>query len=58
MSGSNCLFFELMRGWSGLLVEASPALHAEAARVRRCPCLALAVAAEEGEAEFLDVRAG
>jgi len=58
ITGSNCLFFELMRGWSGLLIEASPVFHAQASALRRCPCLPVAVAAGEGEAEFLDVQAG
>ncbi len=58
VTGSNCLWFELMRGWTGVLAEPAPALHALAAQVRRCPCLRVAIAAAEGEAEFLDVRAG
>lgn len=58
ITGSNCLFFELMRGWSGLVVEPSPTFHARAAACRRVPCLPVAIAGEEGEAEFLDVREG
>lgn len=58
VTGSNTLFFEIMRGWSGLLVEPSPALHARAEQSRRCPCLRLAVAGAEGEAAFLDVQTG
>jgi FkbM family methyltransferase len=58
VTGSNCLWFELMRGWTGLLAEPAPTLHAQAEQVRRCPCLRVAIAAAEGEAEFLDVRAG
>jgi FkbM family methyltransferase len=58
VTGSNTLFFEMMRGWSGLLIEPSPAPHAQAEQARRCPCLRLAVAGAEGEAAFLDVRAG
>jgi FkbM family methyltransferase len=56
--GSNCLFFEMMRGWTGLLAEPAPALHAQAEIARRCPCLRVAIAQAEGEAEFLDVQAG
>lgn len=58
LTGSNTLFFEARRGWTGILVE--PVLaNLEAARlVRRCPCLGLAVAAAEGEAEFLEVASG
>jgi len=58
VTGSNCLFFEMMRGWSGLLAEPAPALHAKAELARRCPCLRVAIANTEGEAEFLDVQAG
>jgi FkbM family methyltransferase len=50
--------FEIFRGWSGLLIEASPRLHAEAQRLRDTPCLQVAVAPEAGYAEFLDVRRG
>ncbi|MEM7189422.1 MAG: methyltransferase, partial [Pseudomonadota bacterium] len=38
ITGSNCLFFELMRGWSGLLIEPSPMFHAQAAAFRRATC--------------------
>ena len=58
VTGSNCLFFELLRGWSGLVVEPSPAQFAKAEAIRRVPCLQLAVADRAGAAEFLDVRAG
>ncbi len=56
--GSNTFFFELMRGWNGILVEPSPGPYAKAASFRRCPCLNLAVAKAAGEAEFLDVSGG
>ena len=58
VTGSNCLFFEMMRGWSGLLAEPAPALHTKAELARRCPCLRVAIANTEGEAEFLDIQAG
>jgi FkbM family methyltransferase len=58
VTGSNTLFFEMFRGWSGFLVEASPTCHAEVLKNRDTPCLHVAVAAEAGEAEFLDVRRG
>ena len=53
-----CLFFELMRGWSGMLVEASPRYCAQAATIRSCQCLNIAVAAEEGEQDFLEIASG
>jgi FkbM family methyltransferase len=58
ITGSNSLFFEIFRGWSGLLIEASPTLHAEAQKFRNTPCLQVAVAPEAGFAEFLDLRRG
>ncbi|MEM1384255.1 MAG: FkbM family methyltransferase [Pseudomonadota bacterium] len=58
ITGSNCLFFELMRGWSGLLVEPSPTYHKMAAEFRRCTCLRLAVGQDAGKAEFLEVTRG
>lgn len=58
VTGSNCLFFELMRGWRGLLVEPSPRLFEQARAARRCDCHQAALAASAGEAEFLEIRAG
>jgi FkbM family methyltransferase len=58
VTGSNCLFFELRRGWSGFLVEPSPTFFPQAAAVRRCACHQVALAGKEGEAEFLEIREG
>ncbi|QDL91804.1 FkbM family methyltransferase [Paroceanicella profunda] len=58
ITGSNTAFFEAFRGWTGLLVEAAPHLHAQVCANRASPCLNLAVAAQEGEADFLDIRSG
>lgn len=57
-TGSNSLFFELHRGWSGVLVEPVPAQRDKAEALRRCPCLGLAVAPTEGEADFIEVKEG
>lgn len=57
-TGSNTLFFELHRGWSGLLFEPSPVHCARAAALRRCPCHPVAIGASEGQAPFLLVEAG
>ncbi len=57
-TGSNCLFFEVFRGWSGVLVEPSPTQYAKAAGFRRAECLQVAVADRDGVAEFLDVQEG
>ena len=58
VSGSNTLFFEQWRGWTGVLVEPVPAQRDKAAAQRQCPCLGYAVAARDGEADFLEIAAG
>jgi FkbM family methyltransferase len=58
VTGSNTLFLESRRGWTGILVEPVPAQLAKARDARRCPCLPFAVAAQDGEAEFLEVAEG
>lgn len=55
VTGSVGLFFELRRGWSGLLVEAVPELCAQAASFRACPCLNAVVGPKDGAAEFATV---
>lgn len=57
-TGSNTLFLEVFRGWSGILVEPVCA-HLEAARrIRRCPCFGLAIASTDGEADFIEISKG
>jgi hypothetical protein len=58
VSGSNTLSLEQRRGWTGILVEPVPSELAKAREVRRCPCLPFAIAAADGEAEFLEVSEG
>ena len=58
VTGSNSLFFEMFRGWSGILVEPSPTQLRKAESVRRCPCLGYAVAGQATTAEFMEVTAG
>jgi FkbM family methyltransferase len=58
VSGSNTLFLEQRRGWTGILVEPVPSQLAKAQEARRCPCLPFAIAAADGEAEFLEVSEG
>lgn len=55
VTGSVGLFFEMQRGWSGLMVEAVPELCAQAATFRSCACLNAVVGPEDGEAEFTTV---
>ena len=58
VTGSNTLFLEQARGWTGVLVEPVPAQLAKARALRTCPCHGLAVAATEGEADFIEVAEG
>ncbi|MEM7057356.1 MAG: FkbM family methyltransferase [Pseudomonadota bacterium] len=58
VTGSNCLFFEMMRGWSGIVIEPSPTFFERAASTRKATCLQVALADQEGEAEFLEVQEG
>ncbi|SHI99950.1 FkbM family methyltransferase [Wenxinia saemankumensis] len=58
VTGSNTLFFEAWRGWTGILAEPVEAQRAAAARLRRCPCLPYAVAPQDGTARFLAVTGG
>lgn len=58
ITGSNCLFFELLRGWQGILIEPSPTFFAQASAFRKATCLQVALADQEGEAEFMDVQEG
>jgi FkbM family methyltransferase len=58
VTGSNSLFFEMFRGWNGILVEPAPTQLRKAEAVRRCPCLGYAVAGEAGTLEFMEVSKG
>ena len=56
--GSNTLFFEVFRNWTGVLVEPSPTQLGVAKSFRRCPCLPYAVAGVSGPGEFMEVTKG
>ncbi|MEM7179007.1 MAG: FkbM family methyltransferase [Pseudomonadota bacterium] len=58
ITGSNCLFFELMRGWNGVIIEPSPTYHAKCAAFRKSPCLQVAVGDTRRNAEFLEITGG
>jgi FkbM family methyltransferase len=58
ITGSNCLFFELMRGWTGLVIEPAPGLAAQCRACRRAEVLQVAVSETAGTAEFLEVEQG
>ncbi len=58
VTGSNSLFFEVFRSWTGILVEASPTQVELAKAARRCTCVAAAVAGGTGQADFIEVTSG
>jgi len=58
ITGSNTLFFEMMRGWVGVVVEPVARHHEKAAGFRRARCIRAAVAGAAGSRPFLDVTAG
>jgi FkbM family methyltransferase len=58
VTGSNTLFFEMFRGWHGILVEPAPTQLRKARDVRRCPCLGFAVAGHAGTLDFMEVTHG
>ncbi len=57
-TGSNTLFFEAFRGWTGLMVEPSPTYAAAARACRNAPLAQVAIAPTDGEAEFLHITSG
>ncbi len=56
--GSNCLFFEAFRGWKGIMIEPSPQQMEHAKLIRSCECIEAAIAATEGQTEFVNVTNG
>ena len=58
VTGSNTLFFEMRRGWTGVLVEPVAGQLEKAKIARKCPCLPYAVAPQAGTAEFIEVTKG
>lgn len=58
VAGSNTLFFEVFRGWSGLLIEPVPDNLQLARQVRRCTCLDCGIAGAPGELMFMQVLSG
>jgi len=58
VTGSTCLFFEAVRGWTGIVVE-PVARHARAAaKFRSSPCVEVAIGPEDGVAELVHVTDG
>ncbi len=58
VTGSNSLFFEVFRNWTGIVVEPSPTQLKLAKAARKCSCLGFAVAGQTGKADFMEVTAG
>lgn len=58
VTGSNTLFFEIFRNWTGVLIEPSAQQLKRAQTVRKCPCLGYAVAGKTGKADFMEVTSG
>ncbi|AGI70206.1 hypothetical protein OAN307_c48640 [Octadecabacter antarcticus 307] len=58
VTGSNTFFLETNRGWTGALVEPVRAQLVKAAALRRCPCIGVAIAPTEGEADFIEISEG
>lgn len=58
ITGSNTLFLEQHRGWTGVLVEPVTAQLEKAQIARKCPCVQFAVADKAGTATFIEVAEG
>ena len=58
LTGSNSWFFELYRGWNGILIEPTNEQYDIAKSRRRCECLPYAIAESEGQADFISVNNG
>ncbi len=57
-TGSNCYFFEKVRGWTGLIVEASIAAAVHIRETRSAEHVNAVVGGTNGEAEFLEITSG
>lgn len=58
VTGSNTLFLEKWRGWTGVLVEPVEGPRKMAERTRTAPCLPVAVSKTAGTADFMAVTKG
>lgn len=58
VTGSNTFYLETHRGWTGALVEPVSTQIEKARTIRRCPCFEVAIAPNEGEAEFVEITEG
>lgn len=58
VTGSNTFFLETNRGWTGALVEPVSKQIERAKKNRQCPCVEVAIASKDGEAEFIEITEG
>lgn len=58
VTGSNTVFFEKWRSWTGILVEPVETYRSRAEKARTCPCLPFAVSDTAGTASFISVTEG
>lgn len=58
VTGSNTMYFERWRDWTGVLVEPVAEQRAKAEMMRKAPCMPYAVADKKGTAEFMAVTEG
>lgn len=58
VTGSNSMFFERWRGWTGVMVEPVAAQRTKAELLRKATCLPYAVANKKGTADFMEVTEG
>ena len=56
--GSNCVFFEKVLNWTGLVVEASPLLAKQIGATRSANVIQAAVSDQDGTSRFLEVTSG
>ena len=58
ITGSNTMFFERWRNWTGILVEPVAAQRIKAEKLRSSPCMAYAVSNKTGTADFITITEG
>ena len=58
VTGSNSLFFERVRDWTGVMVEPVASQREKAEQARKSPCLPYAVSTKKGTAEMITVSEG
>ena len=57
-TGSNCVFFEKVLNWTGLVVEASPLMVKQIGATRSANVIHAAISDQDGTSRFLEVTSG